>query len=198
MRFSTLFTALAVVATGVTATDSSSSSTSVIGLTAANDYGAPIPPWETGSSPGWYYGQGTPPSGLESLADTLICELLELLFPLCLQCPKPPPKPPSTPEYTLTFYNQTCATQDASYMTYGLVDTVADCETMCDTVPGCTFVNTYHDVNGKGGSTQLTCSLFSTCLTAASNDNCGGQTQPNGSVDFIINSDGYCKKTPTA
>ncbi|KAJ7750380.1 hypothetical protein DFH07DRAFT_869071 [Mycena maculata] len=195
MRFSTLFTALAVVANGVTATDFSSSSiTSALSLTAANHYGAPIPPWETGHYPGWYYGQGTPPSGLLCLLEKLLCELLEL-FPFCLQCPKPPHTPP---EYTLTFYNQTCATQAASYMTYGLVDTVADCEAMCNSVAGCTFVNSYHDVNGKNGSTLLTCSLFSTCQTAASNDNCGGQTQPDGSVDFIINSDGYCKKTPTA
>ncbi|KAJ7750377.1 hypothetical protein DFH07DRAFT_775079 [Mycena maculata] len=203
MRFSTLFTALAVVATGVTATEFSSSSiTSALSLTAANCYGAPIPPWETGHYPGWYYGQGTPPSGVLCLVNQLLCELLELL-PLCLQCPKPPPTPPPhtpppSPEYTQPFYNQTCATQDNNYLTYGLVDTVADCQAMCDTVATCTFVNTYHDVNGKDGSTQLTCALFSKCLTAASNDNCGEQSQPDGSVDYITNSDGYCKKTPTA
>ncbi|KAJ7478753.1 hypothetical protein B0H11DRAFT_1725806, partial [Mycena galericulata] len=166
-------------------------------LTAANHYGAPIPPWESGHYPGWYYGHGTPPQGIFCILEELFCELLDL-FPFCFHCPKPPLKRPPPPEYTPTFYNQTCATQASSYQTYGLVDTVADCEAMCDSVAGCTFVNTYHDVNGKNGSTELTCSLFSTCLTAASNDNCGGQTQPNGSVDFITNSDGYCKKTPTA
>ena len=51
----------------------------------------------------------------------------------------------------------------------------------------------YHDVNGKDGSPLLTCALFSKCHTAADADNRGGQTQPDGSVDFIINSDGYCK-----
>lgn len=50
----------------------------------------------------------------------------------------------------------------------------------------------YHDVNGKGGSTQLTCSLFSSCHNSSDADNVGGQTQPDGSVDFIINSDGFC------
>ncbi|KAJ7472363.1 hypothetical protein B0H11DRAFT_1352461 [Mycena galericulata] len=195
MRFNTLFTAFAVVATGAYATDFSSDSiTSALSLTAANFYGAPIPPWEIGHYPGWYYGQGTPPEGIFCFLDALLCELLDLLFPfLGFHCPKPPHQ-----EYSQTFYNQTCASQDSSYQTYGLVDTVADCEAMCDSVAGCTFVNTYHDVNGKNGSTQLTCSLFSTCLTAAANDNCGGQTQPDGSVDFITNSDGYCKKTPTA
>jgi len=120
---------------------------------------------------------------------------LELLH-LGFYCPSPPHNPP--PEYTETFFNLTCASQDSSYQTYGLVDTIADCESMCDSVTGCTFFNTYHDVNGKNGSTQLTCSLFTSCLTASTADNCGGQTQPNGSVDYIIDSDGYCKKTPTA
>jgi hypothetical protein len=50
----------------------------------------------------------------------------------------------------------------------------------------------------QNGSPLLTCSLFTECLTASTADNCGGQTQADGSVDFIINSDGYCKKTPTA
>jgi len=201
MRFTTLFTAVAVVATGASATTSftSDSITNALFLTAENHYGAPIPPWEVGHKPGWYYGGGSAPEGILCILEGLFCELLEL-FPFCLQCPKPPPphQPPPPPEYSQTFYNQTCATQDGSYMTFGLVDTVADCQAMCDSVAGCTFVNSYHDVNGKDGSTQLTCSLFSTCLTAASNDNCGGQTQSDGSVDFITNSDGYCKKTPTA
>ena len=26
------------------------------GFSAGNNYNAPIPPWETGSQPGWYYG----------------------------------------------------------------------------------------------------------------------------------------------
>lgn len=55
----------------------------------------------------------------------------------------------------------------------------------------------YDDVNGKGGSTQLTCSLFTNCHNATDADNRGGQSQPNGSVDFIINSDGWCKVIPS-
>ncbi|KAF8894997.1 hypothetical protein CPB84DRAFT_1782393 [Gymnopilus junonius] len=64
---------------------------------------------------------------------------------------------------------------------------------MCNSVSGCNFVNAYHDVNGKGGSTQLTCSLFTSCHDASTADNCGGQTQSSGLVDFIIDSDGFCK-----
>ncbi|KAF7377588.1 hypothetical protein MSAN_00181500 [Mycena sanguinolenta] len=198
MRFTALFTAVAVAVTGASADFSADSITNALTLTEANHYGAPIPPWEKGHYPGWYYGNGPSPEGILCFLDELLCELLEL-FPFCLHCPKPPPKtPPTPPEYTPTFTNQTCATQDSSYQTYGLVDTVADCQAMCDSVSGCTFVNTYHDVNGKDGSTQLTCALFTECLTAASNDNCGGQSQPDGSIDFITNSDGYCKKKPTA
>ncbi|KAJ7041066.1 hypothetical protein C8F04DRAFT_1081478 [Mycena alexandri] len=193
MRFSAVFSALAVVATGVSAANFSADSiTSAITLTSSNHYGAPIPPWKVGHHPGWYYGNGSPPSGILCLLDKIICELLEL-FPFCLQCPKPPHNPPPPPEYSQTFYNLTCAAQDDSYQTYGLVDTIADCQAMCDSVAGCTFFNTYHDVNGKDGSTQLTCALFEKCLDASSADNCGGQTQPDGSVDYIIQSDGYCK-----
>ncbi|KAJ7023258.1 hypothetical protein C8F04DRAFT_970341 [Mycena alexandri] len=209
MRFSAVFSALAVVATGVSAANFSANSiSSAIALTSSNHYGAPIPPWKVGHHPGWYYGNGSPPSGINAIEihSQIICELLEL-FPFCLQCPKPPPPPPHNPpphnpppppEYSQTFYNLTCASQDASYQTYGLVDTIADCQAMCDSVAGCTFFNTYHDVNGKDGSTQLTCALFEKCLDASSADNCGGQTQYDGSVDYIIQSDGYCKKTPTA
>ena len=87
-----------------------------------------------------------------------------------------------------------------------------DCKEMCDNVAGCNFVNgkahsvvpmhilvakpsqlAYHDVNGKGGSTQLTCSLFSKCHDASTADNRGGQSQPNGSVDYITNSDAFCR-----
>ncbi|KAJ7204788.1 hypothetical protein GGX14DRAFT_646313 [Mycena pura] len=193
MRFSTLLATFTVVATGASAQSISDALT----LTAANHYNAPIPPWEPGHTPGWYYGQGPAPDGIVCVLTGLLCEILELL-PFCLQCPKPAPppppqQPPPPPEYSPTFYNLTCASQDGSYLTYGLVDTVADCQAMCDTVTDCVFLNTYHDNNGKDGSPQLTCSLFSQCLEASSADNCGGQTQPDGSVDFITASDGYCK-----
>ncbi|KAJ6598414.1 hypothetical protein DFH09DRAFT_1131722 [Mycena vulgaris] len=201
MRFITLFSALTVVATGASAANFSTASISTaISLTPQNHYGAPIPPWQVGHYPGWYYGHNTPPKGITCILEGIFCELLELFFPfLGFHCPKPPPHNPHPPppEFSQTFYNQTCATQDDSYQTFGLVDTVADCQAMCDSVSGCIFINTYHDVNGKDGSTQLTCSLFTKCLTAISNDNCGGQTQSDGSIDYITNSDGYCKKKAT-
>ncbi|KAJ6536136.1 hypothetical protein B0H19DRAFT_963217, partial [Mycena capillaripes] len=86
--------------------------------------------------------------------------------------------------------NLTYISQDNSYQTFGLVATVGGCQAMCDSITGCNFVGSYRDP-------LLTCSLFTECLTASTEDNCGGQTQADGSVDFIINSDGYCKKTPT-
>ncbi|KAJ3799979.1 hypothetical protein GGU11DRAFT_870448 [Lentinula aff. detonsa] len=161
-------------------------------LSQSNHYGAPIPPWEVGSYPGWYYGQD--PGAiigwvLPWLLDTLICDILDLL-PFCLHCPIP--KPPPKNGWVPTFSNLTGATQAGDYLTYGLVDTIQDCETMCLNVEGCIFINTYHDVNGKNGSPQLTCSLFSLCHDASDADNKGGQTQPDGSVDYITDSDGFC------
>ncbi|KAJ3483655.1 hypothetical protein NLJ89_g12043 [Agrocybe chaxingu] len=153
----------------------------------------------------------------------IICKILKL-FPWAIQCPKPPHFPPPPNDgYTQTFKNLTGATQAQDYMTFGLVDTIAgtyfsayfmpDCDTaialeldleavasrayckaMCNNVSGCKFVNTYNDVNGKDGSTQLTCSLFSKCHDSSDATNTGGQTQPDGSINFIRNSDGYCKK----
>ncbi|CAK5274183.1 unnamed protein product [Mycena citricolor] len=202
MRFSGLFSALAVVSAVSAQSYNAQSITNAMSLTAQNHYGAPTPPWVTGHTPGWYYGQHGPPDGVILFLEGILCELLDL-FPFCLHCPSPPKapphgSPPPPPEFKQSFYNLTCAAQDASYMTYGLVDTVADCQTMCDTVPGCNFYNSYHDVNGKNGSPQLTCALFSaSCLNATSADNCGGQTQPDGSIDYIINSDGYCRNTPS-
>ena len=94
---------------------------------------------------------------------------------------------------------------------YALAHLHLDCFAMCNSVAGCGFVNSkslnnlinlhllrivaYHDVNGKGGSPDLTCSLFSSCHGVEDADNRGGQSQPDGSVDFIIDSDGFCKDT---
>jgi len=161
-------------------------------LSQANNYGAPIPPWGQGTYPGWYSGnQPNLFPGIPCLSGP-ICDILKLL-PTFLQCPPPPPPPPPADGYYQTFSNLTGATQAADYLTYGLVDTVPECKAMCNSVSGCNFVNTYHDVNGKGGSTQLTCSLFSLCHNSSDATNTGGQTQPNGSVDYIIDSDGWCK-----
>ncbi|CAA7261932.1 unnamed protein product [Cyclocybe aegerita] len=164
-------------------------------LTAKNYYGAPIPPWHHGK-PGWYYGPNPwkYPHFPCLWWGGIICKILKL-FPWAIQCPKPPHFPPPPNDgYTQTFKNLTGATQAQDYLTFGLVDTIADCKAMCNNVSGCKFVNTYNDVNGKDGSTQLTCSLFSKCHTSSDATNTGGQTQPDGSINFIRNSDGYCKK----
>ncbi|KAJ6460272.1 hypothetical protein C8R45DRAFT_1180437 [Mycena sanguinolenta] len=199
MRFTTVFSTIAVAATSVAATASfSSASVSLAyGFNEKNCYGAPIPPWQSGHHPGWYYGKGHAPQGTKCILDSLFCELLSLFGYHCPSPPPPPPphQPPPPPPYNQVenFYNLECAAQDGSYLTYGLVDTVDDCYAMCNSVTGCVFFNTYHDVNGKNGSTLLTCALFSQCLTANSADNCAGQTQSDGSVDFISESNGYCK-----
>ncbi|KAJ7110915.1 hypothetical protein C8R44DRAFT_883378 [Mycena epipterygia] len=96
------------------------------------------------------------------------------------------------PRHAAPFRVSAASVRDGSFQTFGLVDTLADCQAMCDSVAGCTFVNSYHDNNSAAkNSTQLTCSLFMTCLTASAADNCAGQPQPDGSVDYISNSDGY-------
>ncbi|KXN92434.1 hypothetical protein AN958_07993 [Leucoagaricus sp. SymC.cos] len=189
-------------------------------LTAKNHFGAPIPPWKHGNKPGWYYGPhpGHYP-GIPCL-NSDVCDWLKW-FPGVLHCPpkypphphypppppphhtttkkptptvtKPTPTPTPTDGYTPTFHNITAAVQADDYMTFGLVETIEDCLEMCDNVQGCTFANTYHDVNGKNGSPLLTCALFSKCHGPEDADNAGGQTQPDGSVDFIIESDGWCK-----
>ncbi|KAJ7809012.1 hypothetical protein B0H14DRAFT_2608407 [Mycena olivaceomarginata] len=206
MRFSTVLPALVVAATGAAATSnfSTASIASAGSLTAKNYYGAPTPPWKAGHHPGWYYGKGSPPQGIPCLLDNLFCDLLKLI-PWGYQCPSlpppPPPSPPHTPppppKYPQTdgFYDLKCAAQDDySYLTYGLVDTVEYCEAMCDSVAGCVLHQHLSRRQWKNGSPQLTCALFSKCLTAASADNCGEQSQPDGSIDYITNSNGYCKK----
>ncbi|KAJ6470366.1 hypothetical protein C8R45DRAFT_1104797 [Mycena sanguinolenta] len=181
MRFTTVFSALVVAVTSVAATanPSSASASLAAGFTEANCYGAPIPPWESGHHPGWYYGKGTAPQGISCILDSFFCELLQNLFPYGYHCPSPPPPTPphSPPPYTQVenFYNLPCTAQDDSYLTYGMVDTVDDCYAMCNSVHGCNFFNTYHDAYGTNGSPQLTCALFSKRLTASCADYCGGQ-----------------------
>ncbi|KAF8148329.1 hypothetical protein K438DRAFT_1625614 [Mycena galopus ATCC 62051] len=204
MRFNALFATLVVAATGTVATVGNFSSASVAlagGFTAQNCYGAPIPPWKTGHYPGWYHGSGSAPEGISCILDSLFCELLNL-FPFGYHCPSaspphppptPPHGPPPPPEYTQCFYNLECAAEDDSYITYGLVDTVADCEAMCRSVSGCTFMNRECIPFNFNGSPQLTCALFSKCLTESCATNCGGQSQSDGTTDYITNSEGYCK-----
>ncbi|PPQ90270.1 hypothetical protein CVT25_013095 [Psilocybe cyanescens] len=200
MRFATLLTAATVAVSGVAASPVTLFGfdlTSVIGfdLTQTNHYGSPFPPWHPQGKPGWYYGDNPFLFPDIPCLSGIICKILDF-FPYALHCPHkppPPPPPPANDGYTQTFSNITGATQADDFQTFGLVDTVAQCKAMCNSVAGCNFVNSYHDVNGKGGSTQLTCSLFTKCHDASTADNRGGQSQPNGSVDFIINSDGWCK-----
>ncbi|RDB19595.1 hypothetical protein Hypma_013251 [Hypsizygus marmoreus] len=197
MRFAPLFAAASLAVSGVTASPLSIDVdiSSVIGfdLSASNFYGAPRPPWTPGAHPGWYFGDHPHLFPDLPCLEGLICKLLELIPIKWLHCPRKPPHNPPSDGYQQTFHNLTGATQASDYQTYGLVDTIAQCKAMCDSVEGCKFVNTYHDVNGKGGSTQLTCSLFSSCHDSSDATNTGGQTQPDGSINFITNSDGYCK-----
>jgi len=204
MRFTAPLAAAALAISGVVANPSLITPRGLnYELNAANHYGAPLAPWEEGCEPGWYYGHDNNLfDDLVCLTDGLVCLILDLLPLDCLHCPHLLPPPPNPPPvdcngYTQTFSGLTGAIQAPDgtnyYQTYGLVDTVTECESMCNAVAGCNFVNTYHDVNGKGGSTQLTCSLFTECLGTQYADNRGGQTEPNGSIDYITDSAGYCK-----
>ncbi|KAJ7578989.1 hypothetical protein C8J56DRAFT_964525 [Mycena floridula] len=167
-------------------------------LSAANHYGSPIPPWEAGAKPGWYYGKS--PSLLDLLGlgglpvlDGLLCLIIDIL-PGCLHCPHPPshPKPPPSDGWTQVFSNLTGAIEADDFLTFGMTDDVEGCKQMCENVGPCFFINAYHDVNGKDGSPLLTCSLYANCHTAAEATNLGGQSQPDGSIDFIRQSDGFC------
>ncbi|TFK74554.1 hypothetical protein BDN72DRAFT_853899 [Pluteus cervinus] len=190
------------------------------GLNSGNHYGAPTPPWKKGCKPGWYLG--TKPSkhpGIPCLTDNT-CKYVgnynnkwsnHLCHPKTTTTSHhhttttttttsstssaPSPTPTLNDGYYNTFTNLTAASQADSYMTFGLVDTIDDCLAMCDNTDECVYVNTYFDVNGKDGSTQLTCSLFKECLDASTADNRGGQTQPDGTVDAIADSDGWCKSS---
>ncbi|KAK7444342.1 hypothetical protein VKT23_015354 [Stygiomarasmius scandens] len=187
-------------------------------LVASNFYGAPIPPWKKGYHPGWYYGDHYDVAKhfgfgfvFPYLKDAIICKLFDLI-PFIFHCPgfKFPPYPyhpkPAPPQYphgvpppppnhgdgwVQAFGGLDGAIEADDYLTYGLVDTVDDCKLMCTYVDGCTFINTYHDVYGKDGSPLLTCALFSSIHGPDEATNKGGQTQPDGSVNFITDSAGY-------
>ncbi|PFH49319.1 hypothetical protein AMATHDRAFT_48822 [Amanita thiersii Skay4041] len=193
MRLSSLFAGLTAL-TAVSGLTISLDPFHIFGvdLTASNYFGAPLAPWQAGHFPGWYYGPNPQEHPDLFCLIPYICRLLDYL-PLGFHCPHYPPPPPDNDGYHQTFHNLTGATQADDYMTYGLVETIADCKNMCNSVNGCQFANSYHDVNGKDGSPLLTCALFRACHTADDADNRGGQTQPDGSVDFITDSDGWCK-----
>ncbi|KAK0211347.1 hypothetical protein DFS33DRAFT_1252299 [Desarmillaria ectypa] len=193
--FSTLLVTVAAAALLVRGADNTTDTAS--SLSEGSSYNAPVTPWEQNATPGWYYGDSPDNlpeflNNLPWLKDGYLCWLLSQLNN-GLKCPTSTPTP-SSDGYSQTFSNYTGATQAVDYMTYGLVDTVEACKAMCDSVNGCIFVNSYHDVNGKNGSPLLTCSLFSQCHSVADSINRGGQSQPDGSIDYITNSDGYCKQ----
>ncbi|KAL0576033.1 hypothetical protein V5O48_005940 [Marasmius crinis-equi] len=182
MRFSALFTActtaLAVASGAFAASATAEASLSAklgTNLNAANHYGAPIPPWEAGCVPGWYYGNKKDllKIVIPWLKDNIICVLLDLLH-LGIKCPH---KPPPGDGWKQTFSGYDGAIQADDYLTFGLVDTV----------------DAYHDVNGKDGSPLLTCALFAQCHNEDQATNKGGQSQPDGSINYIADSAGYCK-----
>ncbi|KAG7091592.1 hypothetical protein E1B28_010613 [Marasmius oreades] len=234
MMFLTLVTAFAVTSVSATSVRfpnliAKAELSAGAALSASNNFGSSIPPWQEGYSPAWYMGDNPDNAPeLPWLKDRTLCTVLNKVpdsihcptFPLALAvraklaAPKrrspvpqdptvpspatpsqPPPPPPPPGVYNPVFTNLDGAIEADDYMTFGLVDTIDDCLKMCDTVIGCGFVNTYHDVNGKDGSPLLTCSLYRSCHGPDQAINKGGQSQPDGSINFIRSSDGYCKQS---
>ena len=66
MLFSASFVTLAIALSGVVASPGQTARdvASVVdyNLSAETKYNAPTPPWQAGSHPGWYYGNGKPPA----------------------------------------------------------------------------------------------------------------------------------------
>lgn len=81
------------------------------------------------------------------------------------------------------------AASDSSYLTYKLVKSQSECKTYCDSVKDCVFANLYQDqypagetpsdltpeVQAKYKKGNLTCAVFSKCLSDSSFNNFGGQ-----------------------
>lgn len=277
--FSAIISALASSTAAVPVEASAAILLSSKDLSVQNYYGSPLPPWHSGSKPGWYYGPHPDKSPVTPALTPKNCRWLTQ-YPQVIHCPYshsrpshsspystsashhyaphhpshyppspppphttetyttgtshsnpspssqapetdtvptstyivpiysnsleeaastssyaplPPPSPPSN-GYHSTFYNITAAVQADDYITFGMVETTDDCKAMCDSVKGCGFVNTYHDVHGKDGKPFLSCSLFMLCHTPEDADNRGGQFQSDGTTNFITDSDGWCKK----
>jgi hypothetical protein len=79
MVFSTSFVTFVATAflvfTSSVAAPSGQADTGVDGddaLTALNHFGAPLPPWEPGSQPGWFFGSDPEALGPLGLADTVV------------------------------------------------------------------------------------------------------------------------------
>ncbi|KIK52295.1 hypothetical protein GYMLUDRAFT_49999 [Collybiopsis luxurians FD-317 M1] len=194
MRSFFALVALVTAATAVYIRDDSGSVAA--SLTASNHFGAPNAPQVAGATPGWYFGDHpASANGAPWLKDPALCASLAAA-PHAIQCPgfgtvRARATTPPTPTYALVFQNLTKAIEAPDYLTFGLVDTDTDCQAVCTSVTGCVFINAYHDVNGQNGSPLLTCALYSKTHNATQATNAGGQTQPDGKIDFITNSDGY-------
>ncbi|KAJ3898311.1 hypothetical protein F5879DRAFT_634151 [Lentinula edodes] len=222
MRFCALIVLLFTTALAryISVSDELDTTESIVSLlSASNHHGAPFPPGSFGSRAGWYYGDDPSSSsvdGLPWLGDKDLCAVLKQR-PDAIHCPVTKPKPTKTygrrsatvpdstttasstptPSYVTVFSGLNASVDGSGYITYGLVDDNADCETFCDTVSNCIFINSYYDVNGKDESPKLTCSLYSVVHTAADATNTGGQTEPDGFMDYISDSAGYALSTAT-
>ncbi|THU99815.1 hypothetical protein K435DRAFT_568257, partial [Dendrothele bispora CBS 962.96] len=180
-----------------------------------NFYGAPIPPWERGYHPGWYYGDHFDVAKrfgfgflFPYLKDHIVCNLFDFI-PSIFHCPRfkyqpfhPKPLPPHFPHgipappphgdgWVQTFGGLGVAVQAGNYLTYGLVDTIDDCKVVCSYVEGCVFFNAYHDVFGHDGSPLLTCALFSGIHGPEACVNKGGLGELDGNSNVITDSVGY-------
>ncbi|KAJ7100686.1 hypothetical protein B0H15DRAFT_927357 [Mycena belliarum] len=184
--FSILIPALYIFAPAAFALDAARAAArqTALNIRPDNHYGAPIPPWQPNSVPGWYFGRPQyAPSGLVCLVGgvghllfRLLCDILELLLG-CGFCPNkappipppppppvgpttPTPTPPETPDgYTNQYANKTCASETwpiENYLTFGIVESIQGCADMCDKVVKCIFFNSYHDVNAGAGKAYTT------------------------------------------
>ncbi|KAF8140732.1 hypothetical protein K438DRAFT_1995720 [Mycena galopus ATCC 62051] len=241
MRFTSLFSALCLVASGVSAAAPHFSPEVIetaVGITKGDCYGAPIAPWLPDTYPGWYYGDPSKaPLGLACLVegvDDLLCLLLGLLgLDLCLPwspptattttrptattttltvtkteltvttttlpavtTTTPPPvssqtPPPPPPGYSYGYYDLNCATEEwppQDYITYGIVDGLQSCATMCSNILDCVFANCYHDNNASKNTTLFTCAMFTVVTSIANATNCGNQNQGTGALTSISDS----------
>ncbi|KAK7447073.1 hypothetical protein VKT23_014285 [Stygiomarasmius scandens] len=117
-------------------------------------------------------------------------------FPHGVPPPPPSPPPPSPPSHgsppppsggwIQTFGGLDGAVEADDYLTFGLVDTI---EAMCKDVCSSTLI--MMSTERQNGSPLLTCSLFSRIHGPEAATNKGGQTQPDGSINFITDSAGF-------
>ena len=84
------------------------------------------------------------------------------------------------------------ATQDGSYMTYTLANTVDECLKACDGIEGCVFVNTYYDTNDeenylpKHAPGVLTCAMFPSVSAPTRTTTSVDRTTPTRSTTLTV------------